>query len=81
MTDSSINDKGDGLRGVSPALTDLCHHALYEIYVDGRYVENVGSLGGNAERALNFYRRKRREQAVEVRVQPCRLSGCMWGRR
>src|SRR5438093_2035419 len=51
----------DGLRAVcdTPAqLTDLCHHALYEIYVNGQYVESVGNLGGNAQRALDFYRRK-----------------------
>jgi len=71
----------DGLRAVcdTPAtLPDLCHHALYEIYVNGQYVESVGNLGANAERALAFYRRKRRKQTVEIRIQPCRLSGCAW---
>ena len=76
------NRKADGLRAVcdSPALLDLCHHALYEIYVNGQYVESVGNMGGNAQRALDFYQRKRPKQKVEVRVQPCRLSGCTRGR-
>ena len=77
----STNSQADDLRAVcvpSESLPDLCHHALYEIYVNGQYIESVGSLGGNAQRALNFYRRKRRKQTVEIRVQPCRLSGCTW---
>ena len=75
------NTKADGLRAVCDppvALPDLCHHAEYRIYVSGQYVESVGNLGANAERALAFYRRKRRKQTVEIRVQPCRLSGCTW---
>jgi len=83
MKPSSLdNSKADGLRAGcdSPALLDLCHHALYEIYVNGQYVESVGNMGGNAQRALDFYQRKRPKQKVEVRVQPCRLSGCTWGR-
>jgi hypothetical protein len=69
----------DGLRAVRgpvEPLADLCHHALYEIYVNGQYVESVGNLGGNAQRALEFYQRKRRKQTVEIRVQPCRLPEC-----
>jgi hypothetical protein len=78
----STNINADGLRAVCPAtLPDLCHPSLYEIYVNGQYVESVGNLGGNAQRALSFYRRKRRNQTVEVRVQPCRLPGCTWGQR
>jgi hypothetical protein len=77
------NTKADGLRAVcsaSESLPDLCHHALYEIYVGGQYVESVGNLGGNAQRALDFYRWKRRNQTVEIRIQSCRLSGCTWRR-
>lgn len=77
------NTNADGLRAVcapSEPLADLCHHAEYRIYVNGQYVESVGNLGGNAQRALDFYQRKRRKQTVEVRIQPCRLSGCTWGR-
>jgi hypothetical protein len=77
----------DGLRAVCASsdtpqlLADLCHHALYEIYVNGQYVESVGNLGGNAQRAVDFYRRKRRKQTVEIRIQPCRLPGCWWGQQ
>ena len=81
----SVNSQADGLRPVcrtpegGPAsLPDLCHHALYEIYIDGQYAESVGNLGANAQRALDFYRRKRHKQAVEIRVMPCRLQGCTW---
>jgi hypothetical protein len=81
---ASLDSKNaDGLRAVcdTPAtLPHLCHHALYEIYVNGQYAESLGNLGENAQRALAFYRRKRRKQALEVRVQPCRLPGCTWGR-
>ena len=85
MSKASLqNTKADGLRAVcatSEPLPDLCHHALYEIYVNGQYVESVGSRGGNAQRALDFYRRKRRKQTVEIRIQPCRLAGCTWRRQ
>jgi hypothetical protein len=73
--------QADGLRAVcdpQTALPDLCHHALYEIYLNGQYVESVGNLGGNAQRALEFYRRKRRKQTVEIKVLSCRLPGCAW---
>ena len=75
------NTSADGLRAVCEAsapLPDLCHHAEYRIYVNGQYVESAGNLGANAERALAFYRRKRRKQTVEIRVQPCRLTCCTW---
>lgn len=84
---ASPASKADGLRAVCPTpdggpatLPDLCHHALYEVYIDGEYAESVGNLGPNAQRALEFYRRKRRGQSVEVRVMPCRVPGCTWGR-
>ena len=84
---ASTNSQADGLRAVcataavSPAsLPDLCHHALYEVYVNGQYAESVGNVGANAQRAVAFYQRKRRGQSVEVRVQACRLAGCTWGR-
>ena len=81
MTAQLDNLKTDGLRAVCLAsLPDLCHHALYEIYANGQYVESVGNLGANVQRALDFYCRKRRKQTVEVRVQPCRLQGCTWRR-
>jgi hypothetical protein len=78
---STNTNNMDGLRAVcepSVTLPDLCHHAMYEIYVDGQYVESVGNLGANAERALAFYQRKRRRQTVGIRIQPCRLPGCTW---
>ncbi len=81
----STNNQAGGLRAVcatpeSPAevLPDLCHHGLYEIYVNGQYVESVGNLGANAQRALEFYQRKRRKLTVEIRVMQCRLQGCTW---
>jgi hypothetical protein len=77
----SNNSKADGLRAVCDTpenLPDLCHHALYEIYVSGQYVESVGNVGANAQRALDFYKQKRRKQTVEVRIQHCRLAGCTW---
>jgi hypothetical protein len=77
----SDNVKADGLRAVcEPAapLPDLCHHALYEIYIDGQYVESVGNLGGNAPRALEFWERRNRKESVTIKVSPCRLPGCTW---
>jgi hypothetical protein len=60
-------------------LPDLCHHALYEIFLNGQYVESVGNLGGNAQRALEFWKRRNRKKTVTIKVSPCRLSGCTWG--
>ena len=78
----STNNQAGGLRAVCAtsegSLPDLCHHALYEIYIDGQYAESVGNLGANAQRALEFYQRKRRKQSVEIRVMFCRLQGCTW---
>jgi hypothetical protein len=75
------NDAG-GLRAVREpsALPDLCHHAEYRIYIGGEYVESVGNIGPHAERALEFYQRKRRRQTVKIKAMPCRLPGCTWGR-
>jgi hypothetical protein len=88
VSSASIDSKkADGLRAVGASsdtpqlLADLCNHALYEIYVNGQYVESVGNLGGNAQRALDFYRRKHRKQTVEIRIQPCRLPGCSRGQQ
>ena len=82
MNPASINTiNADGLRavcGASEALPDLCHHSLYEVYIHGQYTESVGNLGANAQRALEFYKRKRRQQTVEIRIQPCRVAGCTW---
>ena len=84
----SNNAKADGLRAVCDAhsnaktpLPDLCHHALYEIYLNGQYVESVGNLGGNAQRALEFWQHRNRKKVVTVKVAPCRLSGCTWGQQ
>ena len=66
--------KGDGLRAV--CLPDLCHHAEYRIYVDGQYIESVGSNGSWAERSFAFYQRRRRTEAVEVRPTQCNLPNC-----
>lgn len=78
----STNNQAGGNRAVCTTsegpLPDLCYHALYEIYVNGQYVESVGNLGANGQRALEFYRRKRRKQTVEIRVMPSRLPGCTW---
>ena len=77
----SNNKLTDGLRAVCDTpetLPDLCHHAEYRIHVNGQYVESVGSLGGNAQRALAFYRRRRRNQTLEVSAIPCRVPGCTW---
>ena len=76
MTTRLDNTKADGLRAVSESLPDLCHHAEYRIYVDGNYAESVGSPGANAQRALQFYERRRRRQTVEVRPIPCTLPNC-----
>ena len=76
------NNNGGGLRAVSESdtLPDLCHHAEYRIYVNGRYVESVGNLGRNAQRAFEFYQRRRRGKPVEVRPLACQVPGCTWGR-
>jgi hypothetical protein len=76
----SNNTQSEGLRALcatSEPLPDLCHHALYEIYLDGQYVESVGNVGANAQRALEFWQRKRRKQPV-IRIQTCRVRGCDW---
>ena len=73
------NTKADGLRAVcdTPArLPDLCHHAEYRIYVNGQYVESVGNLGPNAQRALNHWTRSRCKQTVEARATRCTLPNC-----
>src|SRR2546429_2445231 len=73
------NTNTDGLRAVcdTPAsLPDLCHHAEYRIYVDGQYAESVGSLGSNAQRALDFWKRRRRGKSVEARTTACTLPHC-----
>jgi hypothetical protein len=78
--DSTSNQTG-GLRAVcepSVTLSDLCHHAEYRIYVEGQYVESVGNLGGNAQRAFEFYQRRRRGKAVEIRSLACKMPGCTW---
>jgi len=79
---ATTSNQSEGLRALRAAtesLPDLCHHSLYEIYVGGQYVESVGNVGRNAARALEFYRRKRRKQTVEVRIQRCRVIGCERG--
>lgn len=57
-------------------LTDLCHHAEYRIYLNGQYVESVGSLGTNAQRARDAWQRRNRRKFVEVRPTPCTVTGC-----
>jgi len=79
---AATSTQSEGLRALrasSESLPDLCHHSLYEIYVNGQYVESVGNVGSNAARALEFYRRKRRKQIVEIRIQRCRMPSCTWG--
>ena len=74
--------KADGVRAVcqpSESLPDLCHHSEYRIYVDGQYVESTGSLGSYAMHVLEFYQRRRKEKAVEVRAVPCRVPNCERG--
>ena len=71
----SQNTKADGLRAVC-TLPDLCHHAEYRIYVDGQYVESVGSKGSFAGHALAFWQRRRRGKAVEARPTRCTLPNC-----
>jgi hypothetical protein len=74
-------NKADGLRAVcvpSEPLPDLCHHAEYRIYVNGQYVESAGNLGSNAQRVLEFWQRRNRRKAIEVRPTRCTVSGCTW---
>jgi len=75
------SNQADGLRAVcdTPAtLPDVCHHSEYRIYGNGQYVESVGNLGGNAQRAFEFYQRRRRGKAVEIRALACKVPGCTW---
>ena len=62
-------------------LPDLCHHAEYRIHVNGQYVESVGNLGPNAQRALEFWKGRRRGKTVEVWHHPCQLLTCTWGQQ
>ena len=64
----------DGLRAVLP---DLCHHARYDIYVDGQYVESAGNLSHNAQHVLDFWQRRRRGHGVEARPMGCAVPGCV----
>jgi hypothetical protein len=76
-------NSGGGLRAVPepPAsLRDLSHHAEYGIYRNGQYVESVGNLGGNAQRALDSWQRRRSRDALEWQIMPCRVPGCDRGR-
>ena len=77
MNPASIDTiNADGLRAVCDTLAtlpDLCHHAEYRIYVNGQYVENAGNVGSNAQRVFEFYQRRQRGKAVEVRE---RIRGC-----
>ena len=80
---ATTSNQSEGLRALrvpSEGLPDLCHHAEYRIYVDGQYVESIGNVGRNAARALEFYRRKRRKQTVEIKIQRCRMPACTWGK-
>lgn len=74
MMRQTANNQVEGLR----PLPDLCHHAEYRIYLDGQYVESVGNLGGNAQRAADRWQRRNRKKAVEVRPIRCTLAGCQW---
>jgi hypothetical protein len=78
------SNNGGGLRAVSPSITtlpDLCHHAEYRIYVNGQYVESAGSAGNNAANVLDFYQRRRRGKAVEIRPVRCTVPNCERGRQ
>ena len=66
------------LEGPRPLLPDMCHHAEYRIYLDGQYVESVGNLGANAQRAADSWQRKNKRKCLEVRPMPCRVAGCQW---
>ena len=75
------NIKTDGLRAVCvpfEPLPDLCHHTKYRIYINGTYVESVGNRGSNAQRAFEFYHRRRRGKAVEILPLACKVPGCTW---
>ena len=76
------NNDLDGLRAVSDAsarLPDLCHHARYDIYVSGQYVESAGNLGSNAQHVLEFWQRRRRAHKVEARAKACSVANCAKG--
>ena len=72
-------ERVDRVPVAAAVLPDLCHHAEYRIYVDGQYVESVGSLGRNAQRSLEFYQSRRRGSSVEVKALPCRMPNCTRG--
>ena len=65
----------------SAHLPDLCHHALYEIYVNGQYVESAGNVGSNAQHVLDFYQHRRRGKVVEIRPRRCTVPNCERGRQ
>jgi hypothetical protein len=73
-------ERTDRIRIAENTLPDLCHHAEYRIYVNGQYAESVGNLGRNAQRSLEFSRRRRRGKSVEVKALPCRVPNCTWGK-
>jgi hypothetical protein len=61
----------DGLRAVLP---DLCNHAEYRIYINGRYVEAVGRKGSYAQQVLEFWQALHADKRIEVFATPCRLA-------
>ena len=48
------------------------------INVGQEFVIGGYTVGGNAQRALEFWQRRNRKKTVTVKIAACRLSGCTW---
>lgn len=56
--------------------TDLCHHARFDIYVDGQYVESAGNLASFAAKAVSFYRKRNPKKTVNWNATRCAVVYC-----
>lgn len=56
--------------------TDLCHHARFDVYLNGQYVESCGSKASFAARAIQRYRNKSKSNVVTWNATRCALVYC-----
>ena len=56
--------------------TDLCHHARFDVYLNGQYIESCGNKASFAARAITFYRNKSKSNVVTWNATKCALVYC-----
>lgn len=55
---------------------DLCHHARFDVYINGQYVESAGNKAASAAKAIQFYRNKSKSNVVTWNATRCVLVYC-----